>query len=137
MAFHRRWPCRSNPTHASRRDSMRSMRGWCPYFIGGILIVLIPAAPATPQPTGSAKTLDVKIDLTQASGLDAAKVLRPGLTAYGSDTIPGPVWDKTLSAQRVGYAVIEPECQIILPSTSRDDMQARIDIQLQRVMDVV
>ena len=116
---------------------MRSMRGWCPYLIGGILIVLIPAAPATPQPTGSAKTLDLKIDLSQASGLDAAKVLRAGLTAYGSDTIPGSVWDKTLSELRVGYVVIEPKWQIILPSTSLDDMKSRMKIQDKLVMDIV
>jgi hypothetical protein len=116
---------------------MRSMRGWCAFLIGGILVLLFAVAPASPQTTGSAKTLDLKIDLTQAPGPDAARVLRPGLSAYGSDTIPDYVWDKTLSELRVGYVVIEPKWQIILPSTSLEDMKARMKVQDKLVMDIV
>lgn len=115
---------------------MRTMRGWLVSLIGGIL-VLFPGAPASPGPTGPAKTLDLKIDLTQASGIDAAKVLRPGLVAYGEDTISGFVWDKTLSEVRVGYVVVEPKWKIILPSTSLEDMKARMKVQDKLVMDIV
>ncbi|OLE67244.1 MAG: hypothetical protein AUG09_03435 [Acidobacteria bacterium 13_1_20CM_2_68_7] len=106
-------------------------------MIGGIVMLLLPGAPGSAQPTGSAKTLDLKIDLTQASGLDAAKVLRPGLTAYGADTITASVWDKTLSEVRVGYVVVDPRSQIILPSTSLEDMKSRMKAQDKLIMDIV
>ena len=116
---------------------MWTMRGWRAILISGLLILQFPVGPASTAPPGPANTLDLKIDLSQASGLDAAKVLRPGLTAYGADTISATVWDKTLSELRVGYVVVDPRSQIILPSTSLEDMKSRMKAQDKLIMDIV
>jgi glycosyl hydrolase family 39 (putative alpha-L-iduronidase) len=83
-------------------------------------------APQARQVPGGRSSISFAVPLDRPSPLDAAATLRTSVVTYQYEEVFPFMWDQFFKEQRVGTVLIEPKWQIILPSTSMDDLKQRM-----------
>ncbi len=93
--------------------------------------------PAQETPSGPPAAVNFAVSLERPTNMSASAVLRTSVVAYQHEAVLDFMWEKLLKEQRVGTVLIEPKWEIILPSTSLQDMKQRMTRLDKVVTDIV